>query len=94
MLLIIFSLFYGECPDFSLSISCVILQVRPLSSGMSVGGQDKAQEKRVELWTKVVIDYLQCILDECCQNDGTVSTLYNEMQQMLLGSSGQHQLTG
>lgn len=67
-------------------------QVRPLSIGISAGGQDKTQAKRVELWTKDVIDYLQCILDESCQNDGTVSTLYNrESPQMLLGVSGQHQ---
>lgn len=67
-------------------------QVRPQSTGLSTGGQDKTQAKRVEFWTKDVIDYLQCILDECCQNDGTVSTLYNrESPQMVLGSSGQHQ---
>lgn len=66
-------------------------QVRP-PIGMSAGGQDKTQAKRMDLWTKDVIDYLQCILDESCQNDGTVSTLYNrESPQMLLGSSGQHQ---
>lgn len=67
-------------------------QVRPPSTGLSAGGQDKTQAKRVEFWTKDVIDYLQCILDESCQNDVTVSTLYNrESPQMLLGSSGQHQ---
>ncbi|BFI43571.1 hypothetical protein MPTK2_Ug00450 [Marchantia polymorpha subsp. ruderalis] len=39
-------------------------QVRPLSIGMSAGGPDKSQAKRVELWTKDVLEYAQTLLDE------------------------------
>ncbi|BBN20580.1 hypothetical protein Mp_Vg00710 [Marchantia polymorpha subsp. ruderalis] len=41
-------------------------QVRPLSIGMSAGGPDKSQAKRVELWTKDVLEYAQSLLDEFC----------------------------
>ncbi|KAL4352304.1 hypothetical protein GQ457_06G032040 [Hibiscus cannabinus] len=38
-------------------------QVRP-GSAISSGAPDKSQLSRTELWTKDVIDYLQCLLDE------------------------------
>lgn len=46
-------------------------QVRPLSIGMSSGGGDKSQQKRVELWTKDVLEYMQFLLDEKVQHGET-----------------------
>ncbi|KAJ7951145.1 Mediator of RNA polymerase II transcription subunit 12 [Quillaja saponaria] len=39
-------------------------QVRPCSASISSGAPDKTQLSRSELWTKDVVDYLQCLLDE------------------------------
>lgn len=47
------------------------VQVKPMSIGMSAGGPDKSQSKRVELWTKNVLDYTQWLLDDLCQSGGT-----------------------
>ena len=38
---------------------------------MSGGGADKSQQKRVELWTKEVLEYMHSLLDELCQHEGT-----------------------
>ena len=38
---------------------------------MSGGGADKSQQKRVELWTKEVLEYMQSLLDELCQHEET-----------------------
>lgn len=46
-------------------------QVRPLSIGMSSGGGDKSQQKRVEMWTKDVLEYMQLLLDEQSQHGDT-----------------------
>ncbi|XP_024364387.1 mediator of RNA polymerase II transcription subunit 12 [Physcomitrium patens] len=45
-------------------------QVKPMSIGMSAGGPDKSQSKRVELWTKNVLEYTQSLLDDLCQTGG------------------------
>ncbi|KAL2623688.1 hypothetical protein R1flu_003893 [Riccia fluitans] len=51
-------------------------QVRPLSIGISSGGPDKSQTKRLELWTKDVLEYAQSLLDECCSSHpASISTL-------------------
>ncbi|XP_024382046.1 mediator of RNA polymerase II transcription subunit 12 isoform X2 [Physcomitrium patens] len=45
-------------------------QVKPMSIGMSAGGPDKSQSKRVDLWTKNVLEYIQTLLDDLCQAGG------------------------
>lgn len=41
-----------------------------MSIGMSAGGPDKSQSKRVDLWTKNVLEYIQTLLDDLCQAGG------------------------
>lgn len=38
---------------------------------MSSGGGDKSQQKRVEMWTKDVLEYMQLLLDEQSQHGDT-----------------------
>lgn len=40
------------------------LQVRPNSASISCGAFDKAQLTRTEFWTKDVVDYLECLVEE------------------------------
>lgn len=58
-------------------------QVKPMSIGMSAGGPDKSQSKRVELWTKNVLDYTQWLLDDLCQPGGPSGA-----QSQILSTSG------
>ncbi|CAM6106401.1 unnamed protein product [Calypogeia fissa] len=61
-------------------------QVRPMSIGMSAGGPDKSQSKRVELWTKDVLEYAQSVLEEFCNASRQSSTsLYTTNQQQQAG---------
>ena len=39
-------------------------QVRPNSASISCGAFDKAQLTRTEFWTKDVVDYLECLVEE------------------------------
>ncbi|KAL0547832.1 hypothetical protein IC582_012261 [Cucumis melo] len=39
-------------------------QVRPNSASISCGAFDKAQLSRTEFWTKDVVDYLECLVEE------------------------------
>ncbi|GLJ22177.1 hypothetical protein SUGI_0416630 [Cryptomeria japonica] len=57
-------------------------QVRP---------SEKALGKRVELWTKDFIDYLDSLLDESCQNVAVSGTYSRDQSPQLLLASGQHQ---
>ena len=54
-----------------------------MSIGMSAGGPDKSQSKRVELWTKNVLDYTQWLLDDLCQPGGASGA-----QSQILSTSG------
>jgi hypothetical protein len=54
-----------------------------MSIGMSAGGPDKSQSKRVELWTKNVLDYTQWLLDDLCQPGGPSGA-----QSQILSTSG------
>ncbi|XP_073393567.1 mediator of RNA polymerase II transcription subunit 12 [Physcomitrium patens] len=64
----------GSSKSFSLTrsvpFSLVYFQVKPMSIGMSAGGPDKSQSKRVGLWTKNVLEYTQSLLDDLCQTGG------------------------
>ncbi|XP_047979942.1 mediator of RNA polymerase II transcription subunit 12-like [Salvia hispanica] len=51
-------------------------QVRTTSSNSSSGYHDKAQVSRSEQWTKDIIEYLQCLLDEFLTRNNTHSALY------------------
>lgn len=57
-------------------------QVRP---------SEKPLGKRVELWTKDFIDYLDSLLDESCQNVAVSGTYSRDQSPQLLVASGQHQ---
>lgn len=51
-------------------------QVKPMSIGMSAGGPDKSQSKRVENWTKNLLEYAQWLLDDLCQSGGAPRTQF------------------
>lgn len=53
-----------HCFDGSYCIQWI--QVRPIPIGMSAGGPDKSQLKRVDLWTNNVVEYAQSLLDDLC----------------------------
>lgn len=53
-----------------------------MSIGMSAGGPDKSQSKRVDLWTKNVLEYAQSLLDDVCQPG---SALQSHSQLMFAG---------
>ncbi|KAL5727448.1 hypothetical protein ACHQM5_000643 [Ranunculus cassubicifolius] len=69
-------------------------QVRPISTSVSSGSPDKTQLARSELWTKDVIEYLQCLLDDFFSKDGSLSTAQgrNQSPQMLMAGSVQHKV--
>ncbi|TXG62881.1 hypothetical protein EZV62_009875 [Acer yangbiense] len=52
-------------------------QVRPGSGNISSGALDKIQQSRTELWTKDVIDYLQCLLDDFFSRNNSYSSQHN-----------------
>ncbi|MCO5604960.1 hypothetical protein L7F22_059135 [Adiantum nelumboides] len=66
-------------------------QVRPLSIGMSSGGGDKSQQKRVELWTKDVLEYMQSLLDDKVQHGETGLVALGRENCALLPLSGTSQ---
>ncbi|KAI5076641.1 hypothetical protein GOP47_0009111 [Adiantum capillus-veneris] len=66
-------------------------QVRPLSIGMSSGGGDKSQHRRVELWTKDVLEYMQSLLDEKVQHGDTGLVALGRENCALLPLSGPSQ---
>jgi hypothetical protein len=53
-----------HCFDGSYCIQWI--QVRSIPIGMSAGGPDKSQLKRVDLWTNNVVEYAQSLLDDLC----------------------------
>nr|GMD64976.1 mediator of RNA polymerase II transcription subunit 12 [Ipomoea batatas] len=50
-------------------------QVRPVSSGLSSGVPDRTNFSRSEQWTKDVIDYMQCLLDEFVSRSSSHSSV-------------------
>lgn len=50
---------------------------------MSAGGPDKSQAKRVEVWTKNMLEYTQWLLDDLCQPGGAPGA-----QPRILSTSG------
>lgn len=48
-------------------------QIRPASTSISSGAQEKAHFSRTELWTKDVVEFLQQLLDEYLSKDGSVA---------------------
>ena len=68
-----------------------LFQVRP-GSAISSGAPDKTQLPRTELWTKDLIDYLQCLLDEFFSRNNSHSTQHSRdrLPQMLYAGSLQH----
>ncbi|KAL3675105.1 hypothetical protein R1sor_025053 [Riccia sorocarpa] len=67
-------------------------QVRPLSIGISSGGPDKSQTKRLELWTKEVLEYAQTLLDECCSSHPTSISSHKQGADAAQGSSDNGEL--
>ncbi|KAD6453224.1 hypothetical protein R6Q59_014982 [Mikania micrantha] len=67
-------------------------QVRPGSSSTSSGPPDKTWLSRSDQWTKDVIEYLQLLLDEFVQKNGSRSTLHikDPSTQFASGWSIQH----
>ncbi|RWR91721.1 mediator of RNA polymerase II transcription subunit 12-like protein isoform X1 [Cinnamomum micranthum f. kanehirae] len=63
-------------------------QVRPTSSSVSSGTPDRTLLARTELWTKDVIEYLQCLLEEYTST--SLSYGRDQSSQTLLVSSAQH----
>ncbi|XP_057464204.1 LOW QUALITY PROTEIN: mediator of RNA polymerase II transcription subunit 12-like [Actinidia eriantha] len=51
-------------------------QVRPVSASIASGVPDKTQFARTEQWTKDVIDYLQCLLDEFVSRNASHSNTH------------------
>lgn len=67
-------------------------QVRPLlSSGMSAGGGDKSQLKRIELWTKDALEYMQSLLDEVSQHGAAAFSSLARDNSALLPLAGSSQ---
>lgn len=66
-------------------------QIRPGSSSASAGSPDRIQLSRTEIWTKDVIDYLQCLLDELFSRNNSHSIPQNRdrSQQMVYAVSAQ-----
>ncbi|KAI3444539.1 hypothetical protein Pfo_001204 [Paulownia fortunei] len=66
-------------------------QVRATSSNSSFGYHDKTQFSRSEQWTKDVIEYLQCLLDEFITRNNNHSTLHtrDRSSQMVFAGSVQ-----
>ncbi|CAH2069143.1 unnamed protein product, partial [Thlaspi arvense] len=66
-------------------------QVRPSSAAISSGTPDKTQTSRCEQWTKDVIDYLQCLLDELLSRNSSYSAQQtrDRSPQMLYAGSMQ-----
>ncbi|KAI0513803.1 hypothetical protein KFK09_009833 [Dendrobium nobile] len=66
-------------------------QIRPASTSISSGAQDKAHLSRTELWTKDVVEYLQQLLDEYLSKEGSVAPASSRDQSSpsLLSGSAQ-----
>ncbi|XP_057780532.1 mediator of RNA polymerase II transcription subunit 12 [Salvia miltiorrhiza] len=66
-------------------------QVRTTSSNSSSGYHDKTHVSRSEQWTKDIIEYLQCLLDEFLTRNNTHSALYarDRSSQMIFAGSVQ-----
>ncbi|XP_047963681.1 mediator of RNA polymerase II transcription subunit 12 [Salvia hispanica] len=66
-------------------------QVRTASSNTSSGYHEKTQISRSEQWTKDIIEYLQCLLDEFLTRNNTHSALYarDRSSQMIFAGSVQ-----
>lgn len=64
-------------------------QVRPgsASNNISSGAPDKTRYSRTELWTKDVVDYLQCLVDEYFSKNNSHSTGHNRTSQVIYTGS-------
>ncbi|XP_023538694.1 mediator of RNA polymerase II transcription subunit 12-like [Cucurbita pepo subsp. pepo] len=63
-------------------------QVRPNSASISCGAFDKAQLSRTEFWTKDVVDYLECLVEEFFSRGNSHLTPPNKDQSPQMFSVG------
>ena len=69
-------------------------QIRPGSGSISSGASDKAQLSRTDQWTKDVIDYLQCLLDEFLSKNNSHFTSHSRDRSVQMLYAGSVHLRG